>query len=114
MYVSQVMDLIVAKGIGGGDEDGEDGPAEHRCPITLQLMVDPTSLYDSDCLENPNLGHTFEGRVIEHHLSLGKRVCPVSKSCLSKPLLVPNCMLKRSIAKWPYSQEARYIFSWTS
>lgn len=76
MYVSQVMNLIVAKGIGGGDEDGEDGPAEHRCPITLQLVVDPTSLYDSDCLENPNLGHTFEGRVIEHHFEPGKEGLP--------------------------------------
>lgn len=67
-------------------------------------MVDPVCLGDSTQLYNPNLGHSYEKRAIELHLSKRKPFCPISKT-LVEPFLMTNWALKGSIAESQITQD---------
>lgn len=76
-------------------EDAEDGavyiPDDFRCPISLELMVDPVTVAS---------GQTYERAAITRWLEEGHKTCPKTGQKLLHNTLIPNCSLRRLIMQW--------------
>lgn len=66
-------------------------PHHFRCPISLELMRDPVTIAT---------GQTFDRSSIESWFALSNPTCPVTRSPLSDPTLIPNHTLRRLIQQW--------------
>ncbi|KAL8116067.1 U-box domain-containing protein 13-like [Apium graveolens] len=66
-------------------------PEDFRCPISLELMVDPVIV---------STGQTYERSCIEKWLEAGHGTCPKTQQTLSSLSLTPNYVLRSLIAQW--------------
>ncbi|WOK98031.1 U-box domain-containing protein 3 isoform X1 [Canna indica] len=66
-------------------------PSHFRCPLSLQLMLDPVILAS---------GQTYERSFIQKWLDNGLRVCPKTCQTLAHTNLIPNYTVKALIANW--------------
>ncbi|KAG6523398.1 U-box domain-containing protein 3-like [Zingiber officinale] len=74
-----------------GFVNGLPVPAHFRCPLSLQLMVDPVILAS---------GQTYERSFIQKWLDNGLKVCPKTHQTLAHTNLIPNYTVKALIANW--------------
>lgn len=65
-------------------------PAEYKCPITMELMVDPVLCED---------GHTYERKTILEWLARSQ-TSPLTRQPLNPNALHPNHALKSAIQAW--------------
>ncbi|XP_051131696.1 U-box domain-containing protein 26-like [Andrographis paniculata] len=66
-------------------------PCHFRCPISLELMVDPVTV----CT-----GLTYDRCSIESWIATGNTTCPVTRTLLTDFTLIPNHTLRRLIQSW--------------
>lgn len=66
-------------------------PTHFRCPLSLQLMVDPVILAS---------GQTFERSYIQKWLDNGLRICPMTRQNVQHTDLVSNYTVKALISTW--------------
>ncbi|KAI4367310.1 hypothetical protein MLD38_023061 [Melastoma candidum] len=66
-------------------------PDHFRCPISLELMLDPVTI---------STGHTYDRSSIESWVATGNTTCPVTRSPLADFSLIPNHTLRRLIQDW--------------
>lgn len=66
-------------------------PEDFRCPISLELMVDPVIV---------STGQTYERSCIEKWLEAGHGTCPKTQQTLISLSLTPNYVLRSLIAQW--------------
>ncbi|KAK7245361.1 hypothetical protein RIF29_40201 [Crotalaria pallida] len=66
-------------------------PAYFRCPLSLELMLDPVIVAS---------GQTYERQSIQKWLDHGLTVCPKTHQRLSHTNLIPNYTVKAMIANW--------------
>lgn len=71
-------------------------PAEHSCPITLQVMVDPVVAAD---------GHSYERQAIEKYLTVND-TSPINQLPLMHKHLVSNQSLRIMINEWKPGRQA--------
>ena len=64
-------------------------PDDLRCPLTLEIFLDPVSAAD---------GHTYERVAIEEWLATGARTSPVTNEPLESLKLVPQHTVKKLTA----------------
>lgn len=74
------------------EESLEEPPAAFLCPITLQVMNNPTTDQVS--------GHTFERATILEWIQRGRATNPLTRRPLYAGDLAPNETLKRQIRQW--------------
>ena len=75
----------------------ENVPEAFKCPITLEIMVDPVNI----CT-----GHTFERAAIEDYFERGGTVNPLCNGeALTSFILTPNYSLRHCIEMWRLQQE---------
>nr|XP_047136353.1 formin-like protein 7 [Hydra vulgaris] len=75
----------------GCDNNDYDAPNEFKCPITMDVMVDPVIIAD---------GFTYEKESIMKWFSSGKATSPMTNLSLSHMYLIPNRSLKTLIESW--------------
>lgn len=79
-------------------------PDEFLCPITLQLMVNPTIAAD---------GHSYEESAIKSHFRRSGRhrdntaLSPLTNKRISQSVLIPNFALRSMIQRWKENQESK-------
>ncbi|XP_065874317.1 U-box domain-containing protein 3 [Euphorbia lathyris] len=66
-------------------------PSYFRCPLSLDLMLDPVIVAS---------GQTFERASIQKWLDNGLSTCPKTRQTLSHTNLIPNYTVKAMIANW--------------
>ena len=66
-------------------------PAYFRCPLTLELMLDPVIVAS---------GQTYDRQSIQKWLDHGLTVCPKTRQRLTHTNLIPNYTVKAMIATW--------------
>lgn len=66
-------------------------PSYFRCPLSLELMLDPVIVAS---------GQTFERSFIQKWLDNGLRTCPKTHQTLAHTNLIPNFTVKALIANW--------------
>ncbi|KAJ1694304.1 hypothetical protein LUZ63_011002 [Rhynchospora breviuscula] len=66
-------------------------PPHFRCPLSLQLMLDPVILAS---------GQTFERSFIQKWLDNGLRICPMTRQNIQHTELVSNYTVKALISTW--------------
>ncbi|KAG6432886.1 hypothetical protein SASPL_104476 [Salvia splendens] len=66
-------------------------PDDFRCPISLELMVDPVIV---------STGQTYERSCIEKWLEAGHSTCPKTQQALTNTTVTPNYVLRSLIAQW--------------
>jgi HEAT repeat protein len=66
-------------------------PTHFRCPLSLQLMLDPVMLAS---------GQTFERSFIQKWLDNGLRICPITHQSIQHTDLVSNYTVKAMISTW--------------
>lgn len=66
-------------------------PDDFRCPISLELMLDPVIV---------STGQTYERSCIQKWLDAGHKTCPKTQQTLLHTALTPNYVLKSLIALW--------------
>lgn len=66
-------------------------PDDFRCPISLELMIDPVIV---------STGQTFERSFIENWIGAGHNTCPTTQQTLHNSVLTPNYVLRSLIAQW--------------
>eukprot|EP00249_Psilotum_nudum_P018116 c26645_g1_i1 orf=477-2975(+) len=66
-------------------------PADFRCPLSLELMLDPVIIAS---------GQTYERVYIQQWLQQGNTTCPKTRQPLSHTNLIPNYTVKALIANW--------------
>ncbi|URE01224.1 Kinesin-associated protein (KAP) [Musa troglodytarum] len=74
-----------------GFVNGVPVPLHFRCPLSLQLMLDPVILAS---------GQTYERSFIQKWLDNGLRFCPKTRQTLIHTNLIPNYTVKALIANW--------------
>ncbi|CAN1270457.1 U-box domain-containing protein 3 [Linum perenne] len=72
-------------------ESGVRIPPYFRCPLSLELMLDPVIVAS---------GQTYERSAIQKWLDHGLTVCPKTRQTLSHKNLIPNYTVKAMIANW--------------
>ncbi|CAN1245049.1 U-box domain-containing protein 3 [Linum grandiflorum] len=72
-------------------ESGVRIPPYFRCPLSLELMLDPVIVAS---------GQTYERSAIRKWLDHGLTVCPKTRQTLSHTNLIPNYTVKAMIANW--------------
>ncbi|XP_058101609.1 U-box domain-containing protein 3 [Magnolia sinica] len=96
-YIDQVIDLVVHmrdcmvkleqfKAI-----NGIPIPSYFRCPLSLELMMDPVIVAS---------GQTYERAFIQRWLDQGLKICPKTRQTLTHINLIPNYTVKALIANW--------------
>ncbi|XP_008807731.2 U-box domain-containing protein 3 [Phoenix dactylifera] len=96
-HISQIIALVVhmrycvAKLEQFGFINGLPIPSHFRCPLSLQLMLDPVIVAS---------GQTYERSFIQKWLDSGLRICPRTHQILSHTNLIPNFTVKELIANW--------------
>ena len=105
--VSHINDIItlvthirycMAKFEQFGSINGVPVPSYFRCPLTLELMVDPVILAS---------GQTYERSFIQKWLDSGLRTCPKTRQTLAHTNLIPNSTVKALIANWCEDNKSR-------
>eukprot|EP00271_Cylindrocystis_brebissonii_P004785 TRINITY_DN1665_c0_g1_i1.p1 TRINITY_DN1665_c0_g1~~TRINITY_DN1665_c0_g1_i1.p1 ORF type:complete len:639 (-),score=78.94 TRINITY_DN1665_c0_g1_i1:1515-3431(-) len=88
----------VVEGVSGGGANGAGvqkaapiPPDDFRCPISLDMMRDPTIVAT---------GQTYERQYIEQWLKEGHKTCPKTQQVLVHTTLIPNYSLRNLISKW--------------
>lgn len=71
--------------------NGVPVPSYFRCPLSLELMLDPVVVAS---------GQTFERSFIQKWLDDGLKTCPKTRQALAHTTLVPNFTVKALIANW--------------
>ncbi|XP_041990935.1 U-box domain-containing protein 13-like [Salvia splendens] len=66
-------------------------PDDFRCPISLELMMDPVIV---------STGQTYERSCIEKWLEAGHSTCPKTQQALTSTAVTPNYVLRSLIAQW--------------
>lgn len=66
-------------------------PEDFKCPISLELMVDPVTIAS---------GQTYERSAISRWLEEGHTTCPKTGSKLLHYNIIPNSTLRRLITQW--------------
>ncbi|CAI0415719.1 unnamed protein product [Linum tenue] len=66
-------------------------PDEFRCPISLDLMIDPVIVAS---------GHTYDRNSIARWINSGHHTCPKSGQRLIHMALIPNYALKSLVHQW--------------
>ncbi|XP_047316032.1 U-box domain-containing protein 3 [Impatiens glandulifera] len=66
-------------------------PSYFRCPLSLELMLDPVIV---------SSGQTYERSSIQNWLTSGFSTCPRTRQTLSHTNLIPNYTVKALIANW--------------
>lgn len=66
-------------------------PSYFRCPLSLELMLDPVIVAT---------GQTYEKEAIQKWLDHGLTICPVTRQKLSHSNLIPNYTVRALIASW--------------
>ncbi|KAK3028150.1 hypothetical protein RJ639_039011 [Escallonia herrerae] len=66
-------------------------PPYFRCPLSLELMLDPVIVAT---------GHTYERVAIQKWMDHGLTICPETRQVLSHTNFVPNYTVKALIANW--------------
>ncbi|KAL7600452.1 hypothetical protein Lser_V15G24664 [Lactuca serriola] len=66
-------------------------PYHFRCPISLELMMDPVII---------GTGQTYDRSSIESWVATGNTTCPVTRLPLTDFTLIPNHTLRRLIQEW--------------
>ncbi|GAB2276798.1 hypothetical protein Dimus_011513 [Dionaea muscipula] len=66
-------------------------PDEFRCPMSLELMMDPVII---------STGQTYERSCIQKWLDAGHKICPKTQQTLTSMALTPNYVLKSLITLW--------------
>ena len=72
----------------------ETAPDEYKCPIGLNVMVDPVDTCDHN---------TYDREAIERWFAQGRRTSPINNTRLDNTTLVPNYKLKSLIDRWRVS-----------
>uniref|UniRef100_A0A0D6QZF7 RING-type E3 ubiquitin transferase n=1 Tax=Araucaria cunninghamii TaxID=56994 RepID=A0A0D6QZF7_ARACU len=111
-YINQVIDLVkqlceyMIEIKQAQTEAGLPIPADLRCPLSLELMLDPVIVAS---------GQTFERAYIQQWLDQGMTTCPKTHQALSHKNLIPNYTVKALIENWclehkvPLPQPAKLI-----
>ncbi|CAL1357043.1 unnamed protein product [Linum trigynum] len=95
--VNQVVDLLchiracLLKVECSEPESGVRIPPYFRCPLSLELMLDPVIVAS---------GQTYERNAIQKWLDHGLAICPKTRQTLSHANLIPNYTVKAMIANW--------------
>ena len=77
-----------------------DCPSDFKCPISLEIMVDPVMLTQS--------GNTYERKMIMRSLAEYPRLDPLSGGTFEgEAKLAPNLTVKRLIAAWRDGQASK-------
>uniref|UniRef100_A0A5B7B4N1 RING-type E3 ubiquitin transferase n=1 Tax=Davidia involucrata TaxID=16924 RepID=A0A5B7B4N1_DAVIN len=71
--------------------NGVSIPLYFRCPLSLELMLDPVIVAS---------GQTYERASIQKWLDHGLTICPKTRQTLSHTNLIPNYTVKALIANW--------------
>ncbi|CAL9097600.1 unnamed protein product [Musa acuminata var. zebrina] len=71
--------------------NGHPVPSHFRCPLSLQLMLDPVIVAS---------GQTYERSFIQKWLDSGLRICPRTRQTLAYISLIPNYTVKVLITDW--------------
>ncbi|CAL9188193.1 unnamed protein product [Musa hybrid cultivar] len=71
--------------------NGHPVPSHFRCPLSLQLMLDPVIVAS---------GQTYERSFIQKWLDSGLRICPRTRQTLAHISLIPNYTVKVLITDW--------------
>lgn len=74
-----------------GTMNGVPVPSYFRCPLSLDLMLDPVIVAS---------GQTFERSSIQKWLEHGLRFCPKTRQYLSHTNVIPNYTVKALITNW--------------
>jgi len=72
-------------------KSGVSFPPYFRCPLSLELMLDPVIVAS---------GQTYERQSIQKWLDHGLTVCPKTRQRLTHTNLIPNYTVKAMIATW--------------
>ncbi|XP_058005770.1 U-box domain-containing protein 3-like isoform X2 [Hevea brasiliensis] len=72
-------------------ESGVPIPPYFRCPLSLELMLDPVIVAS---------GQTYERTSIQKWLDHGLNICPKTRQTLAHTNLIPNYTVKAMIANW--------------
>ncbi|KNA12059.1 hypothetical protein SOVF_129330 [Spinacia oleracea] len=85
----QIIDQLVVK--SPGEMLNCLNPEDFRCPISLELMMDPVTI---------STGQTYDRVSIQKWLNSGHMLCPKTGEKLKSSELVPNSALKRLIQQF--------------
>lgn len=66
-------------------------PYHFRCPISLELMLEPVTI---------STGQTYDRTSIQSWFAAGNTTCPVTRATISDFTLIPNHTLRRLIQDW--------------
>eukprot|EP01018_Ginkgo_biloba_P019586 Gb_24127 [translate_table: standard] len=66
-------------------------PEDFRCPLSLELMLDPVMVAS---------GQTYEREYIQKWLDQGMTMCPTTRQTLDHTCLIPNYTVKAMISNW--------------
>ncbi|XP_042506413.1 U-box domain-containing protein 3-like [Macadamia integrifolia] len=106
-HVDQMVNLVshIRDWMGSiekfGEINGVPVPSYFRCPLSLELMLDPVIVAS---------GQTYERAFIQKWLDQGLTICPKTRQSLSHTNLIPNYTVKALIANWCEDKSIR-IFS---
>ncbi|GAV83593.1 Arm domain-containing protein/U-box domain-containing protein [Cephalotus follicularis] len=95
--INQIVDLLsqirdcMLKSEGFAAASGVPVPPYFRCPLSLELMLDPVIVAS---------GQTYERSSIQKWLDHGLTVCPKTRQTLVHTHLIPNYTVKAVIANW--------------
>ncbi|KDP26522.1 hypothetical protein JCGZ_17680 [Jatropha curcas] len=79
-------------------ESGVPIPPYFRCPLSLELMLDPVIVAS---------GQTYERASIQKWLDHGLTICPKTRQELAHTNLIPNYTVKAMIANWCEENQIR-------
>ncbi|KAK2455273.1 U-box domain-containing protein [Trifolium repens] len=80
-------------------KSGVSFPPYFRCPLSLELMLDPVIVAS---------GQTYERQSIQKWLDHGLTVCPKTRQRLTHTNLVPNYTVKAMVATWCEENNANH------
>ncbi|XP_042517760.1 U-box domain-containing protein 3-like isoform X2 [Macadamia integrifolia] len=96
-HLNQILNLVahIRDSMGKleqfGEINGVPVPSYFRCPLSLELMVDPVIVAS---------GQTYERAFIQKWLDQGLTICPQTCQTLAHSNLIPNFTVKALIANW--------------
>ena len=88
--VSHIRDCMIKLG-GFETRNGVRIPSYFRCPLSLELMMDPVIVAS---------GQTYERSSIQKWLEQGLMICPKTHQTLAHANLIPNYTVKALIENW--------------
>jgi hypothetical protein len=86
---------MIAKTMNTTSINMSDIPETYKCPLTLDIMVDP--------LMN-RLGRSYERSAIVEWITTKSPTCPITRQPMKVTDLVPNNRLRKEILEWRRNQ----------